>query len=204
MQVSIKQRFMVGIFVLLAFGQRAWPDSGVKDANDPNELLRSKWDAVALVLQKNDINEQAKAEKIDEIITPAFDFELMAKLSLGEKHWPKFNQRQREDFIRLFVEKLRTVYREKISRYDNDVATLKPPLESRKGTAWIPMEVVSQERKVGLLYKLRKADDRWMIYDVEIEGVSVLLTYRAQFDDILSNGTVEDLLTRLAEKQPAQ
>ena len=179
-------------------------DFPIEDASDPNQLLRSKWDAVALVLQKNDINEQTKADEIDRIITPAFDFTLMAKLALGEKQWSKLNQRQCEDFTRLFVDKLRSMYREKISAYNNDVATLKPPVESRKGTTWIPMEIVSQERNVGLLYKLRKADDRWKIYDVEIEGVSVLLTYRAQFEDILSKGTIEDLLTRLAEKQPAQ
>ncbi len=51
---------------------------------------------------------------------------------------------------------------------------------------------------------VRKADNHWKIYDVEIEGVSILLTYRAQFDDILSRGTVEDLFARLAEKQPAR
>jgi len=202
MKVSVKHRFIVGIIVLLAGAAQARPDSGVKDTNDANELLREKWDAVAIVLQNKDINEQTKADEIDRIITPAFDFELMAKLALGEKHWSKLNENQREEFAKLFVDKLRTTYREKISLYNNDVAAFKPPVESRKGTVWIPMEMVSQERMVELLYKLRKADGRWKIYDVEIEGVSVLLTYRAQFDDILSRGTVEDLLARLAEKQP--
>ena len=123
---------------------------------------------------------------------------------MGEKHWPKLNEHQREEFTRLFVDKLKTSYREKISLYNNEVASFKPPVEARKGTIWIPMELASDESKAELLYKLRKADNRWKIYDVEIEGVSVLLTYRSQFDDILSRGTVEDLLARLAEKQPAR
>jgi phospholipid transport system substrate-binding protein len=173
------------------------------DANDPNELLRTKWDAIVLVLQNKDISEETKADEIDRILTPVFDFALMAKLTLGEKHWPKLNEHQREEFTRLFVDKLKTSYRDTMSLYTNEVASFKPPVEARKGTIWIPMELVSDERKVELLYKLRKADNRWKIYDVEIEGVSVLLTYRAQFDDILSRGTVEDLFARLAEKQPA-
>jgi phospholipid transport system substrate-binding protein len=52
-----------------------------------------------------------------------------------------------------------------------------------------------------MLYKLRNVEKRWKIYDVEIQGVSILLTYRAQFNDILSKGTVNDLLSQL-EKQP--
>ena len=48
-----------------------------------------------------------------------------------------------------------------------------------------------------ILYKLHKSNDRWKIYDVEIQGVSILLTYRSQFDDILSRGTVEQLLSKL-------
>jgi phospholipid transport system substrate-binding protein len=52
-----------------------------------------------------------------------------------------------------------------------------------------------------MLYKLRKVAKRWKIYDVEIQGVSILLTYRSQFDEILSRGTVEDLLSRLEKPQ---
>jgi len=59
------------------------------------------------------------------------------------------------------------------------------------------MELISKDKKVAMIYKLRKVEKEWKIYDVEIEGVSILLTYRSQFDDILSRGTVEDLLSRL-------
>ena len=227
MEISVKQKVMTCItglwcvvLVMLVLGHdvdadekrpddankpsEAKSDSAALDANDPNELLRTKWDAVALVLQNKDISEEAKADEINRIITPMFDFALMAKLTLGEKHWPKLNEHQREEFTRLFIDKLKTSYREKISLYNNEVASFKPPVEARKGTIWIPMELASDESKAELLYKLRKADNRWKIYDVEIEGVSVLLTYRAQFDDILSRGTVEDLFARLAEKQPAR
>jgi phospholipid transport system substrate-binding protein len=61
------------------------------------------------------------------------------------------------------------------------------------------MALASGGKKTALCYKLRKVDAGWKIYDVEIEGVSILLTYRSQFDDILKNGTVEDLLSQLAK-----
>ena len=73
--------------------------------------------------------------------------------------------------------------------------------DKKKNTINIPVELVSKDKKVNMLYKLRKVEKRWKIYDVEIQGVSIVLTYRAQFNDILSKGTVKDLLLQL-EKPP--
>jgi phospholipid transport system substrate-binding protein len=185
--------------VLLVAGQGVHADD--KDPNDPNELLRTKWDAVISVLQKKDIDEKAKEKQINKIVSPIFDFPLMAKLALGRKHWPKLTPPQREKFTRLFVERLKTSYREKVALYTNERVSFKPAVQKKK-IVYIPMELISKDRKIVMLYKLRKVDKRWKIYDVEIQGVSILLTYRSQFDDILRSGTVEDLLSRL-EKPPA-
>jgi len=209
-------RSLWGAFlVLLIVGQGVYADS--KDPNDPKELLRTKWDAVTSILKKKDIDQKAKEEEIDRIVSPIFDFPLMAKLALGRKNWPKLDPPQREKFTQLFVERLKTSYREKIALYTNEKALFKPPVQ-KKNTIYISMELIFKDKKVAMLYKLReveesrkikvgeqwkiKVDKRWKIYDVEIQGVSILLTYRSQFDDILRNGTVKDLLSRL-EKPPA-
>ena len=63
------------------------------------------------------------------------------------------------------------------------------------------MELISKDKKVTIIHKMRKVGKKWKIYDVDIQGVSILLTYRSQFDDILRKGTVEDLLSQL-EKTP--
>ena len=185
--------------VLLVAGQGVQADD--KDPNDPNELLRTKWNAVISVLQRKDIDEKAKKKQVSKIVSPIFDFPLMAKLALGRKHWPKLTPPEREKFTRLFVERLKTSYREKVALYTNERVSFKPAVQ-KKRIVYIPMELISKDRKIVMLYKLRKVDKRWKIYDVEIQGVSILLTYRSQFDDILRNGTVEDLLSRL-EKPPA-
>ncbi len=168
--------------------------------NDPEELLRYKWDAVVLILQNKDIEQKDKEKQISKIVTPVFDFPLMAKLALGRKHWPKFNSPQREKFTRLFTERLKRSYWEKIALYKDEKISFKPK-EQKKNIIYIPSELIHQDKKVAILYKLRKVDKRWKIYDVEIQGVSILLTYRSQFDEILSRGTVEDLLSRLEKPQ---
>jgi len=168
---------------------------------DPNELLRYKWDAVISILQKKDIDPNVKEEKISKIVSPVFDFPLMAKLALGRTHWPKFNPQQREKFIQLFSERLKSSYLDKVSLYKDEKVLFKPAEQKKKNTISIPTELIHEDKKVAILYKLRKIDKRWKIYDVEIQGVSILLTYRSQFDEILSRGTAKDLLSRL-EKPP--
>ena len=187
------------LLVFLVAGQVA--NAADKDPNDPNELLRTKFDAVISILQNKDIDQKAKERQISEIVVPIFDFPLMAKLSLGRKHWPKLTTPQREKFTEFFVERLKASYREKIMLYTEEKVVFKPTVQKKK-TTHIPVELVSEDKRVAILYKLRKVDERWKIYDVEIEGVSIILTYRSQFDDILRSGTVEDLLSRL-EKPPA-
>jgi phospholipid transport system substrate-binding protein len=178
-------------------------DIAVKDPGNPDELMQAKWNSVVNVLKDKELDTKTKASIIDKIINPVFDFQLMGKLALGKTNWPKLNTAQREKFLSLFVERLKTSYRDKIMMYEDQQATFQPAVHN-KDTVQIPMTLACDNQKTTLLYKLRKADKSWKIYDVEIEGVSILLTYRSQFDDILSRGTVDDLLSQLekpAEKQ---
>ncbi len=192
-----------GLVLLVAFQVVNSDNKDPNDPNDPNdpeELLRNKWDAVVSILQNKDLDQKAKEKRISKIVTPIFDFPLMAKLVLGRKHWPKFTPPQREKFTRLFTERLKRSYREKIALYKDEEVLFKPKVQKKK-TTYIPMELRYEDKKVAILYKLRKVAKRWKIYDVEIQGVSILLTYRSQFDEILRHGTVEDLLSRL-QKPP--
>jgi len=175
---------------------------GPKDPNDPVILMRAKWDIVITILRNKKLNPETREKKINQIVNSIFDFPLMAKLALGRKHWPKLTPAQREKFTRLFVERLKTSYREKIALYTDEKVVFKPAIK-KKSTVYIPMELKSKDKKVTILHKLRKVNKRWKAYDVEIQGISILLTYRSQFDDILSRSTVEDLLSRL-EKRPTE
>ncbi|MHC5076994.1 MAG: Tgt2/MlaC family protein [Planctomycetota bacterium] len=170
------------------------------DTNDPKDaelLVRSKWNSVIKVLKNEQMDEKAKAEEISKIASPIFDFPLIAKLSLGRKHWPKLTEPQREKFTKLFVEHIKSSYSEKIAMYTDEEVVFKESVQKKKNTVEIPVEMISKEKKFAIVHKLRKIDKHWKIYDVEIEGVSLLLTYRSQFDDILSRGTVEDLFLQL-------
>jgi len=185
-------------------------DAFVKDPNDPNELLEAKWNAVVTVLQNKELDQKLKKKIIDKIMSPIFDSELMAKLVLGRTHWPKLTAPQQKRFTELFAERLKSFYLEKTTLYKNEKVLFKSAVQ-KIDTVQIPMVLISNNKEAAILYKLRKMDEAdtskmneyWKIYDVEIEGISIILTYRSQFDDILRRGSVEDLLSQL-EKPPAQ
>jgi phospholipid transport system substrate-binding protein len=185
-------------------------DAFVKDPNDPNELLEAKWNAVVTVLQNKELDQKLKKKIIDKIMSPVFDSELMAKLVLGRTHWPKLTAPQQKRFTELFAERLKSFYLEKTTLYKNEKVLFKPAMQ-KKNTIHIPMVLISNDKEEAILYKLHKMDETggskmneyWKIYDVEIEGISILLTYRSQFDDILRRGGVKELFFQL-EKPPAQ
>ncbi len=185
-------------------------DTVVKDPNDANEMLEAKWNAIVTVIQNKELDQELKKKIIDKIMSPVFDSELMAKLVLGRTHWQKLTAPQQNRFTELFAERLKNFYLDKTTLYNNEKVLFKPATQE-KNSIHIPMVLISNNNEESILYKLHKMDETggskmngyWKIYDVEIEGISVLLTYRSQFDDILRRGSVKDLFDQL-EKPPAQ
>ena len=185
---------LLDLIILLVFSHLCFAEK--IDPNSPKHILQTKWNSIIKILKDDDIDPNQKECKIEELASSSFDFKLMAKLSLGRKHWPKLNKQQQDKFTQIFIEILKDSYREKISLYNNEELLFKPALKKKK-TIQITMELVSDQRNIEMLYKFRKSKKGWQIYDVEIQGISILLTYRAQFDDILTQGSVEDFFEAL-------
>ena len=166
------------------------------DKSAAEEYLKSKLDAVFTVLQKKDLSQQAQNSQVVEIVTPMFDFELMAKLSLGKKYWPDLSREQKERFTELFIERLRQSYLNKLTAYTDEKIIYESPLAVKK-KVHVPTQLISKGKKISMLYKLYSSNNSWKIYDVEIEGVSIIRSYRSQFNEILQKGTFDDLLQKM-------
>jgi len=178
-----------------AAGDPNWAQTVAREQN-PERLVHITLDAVLGVLRNKELDPRAREEKVSEIVTPVFDFPLMAKLSLGQGPWAKLTRPQRQRFTDLFVLRLKDTYREKLALYTGEQVMIKPAVAKDKKIQ-VPTEVVTQDKSVAVVYLLARLEDRWRVYDVEIEGISIVRTYRSQFEEILSKGTVEDLLRRL-------
>lgn len=181
--------------VACAAAEPNWAQVVAREPN-PERLVRITLDAVLGVLRNKDLVPQIREAKISEIVTPVFDFPLMARLTLGQKNWARLSPAQRTRFTDLFVLHLKDTYREKLALYTDQQVTVKSAVAKDKKVQ-VPTEILTEDKAVTVVYLLARLEERWKIYDVEIEGISMVRTYRSQFEEILSKGTPEDLLRRL-------
>ncbi|MBW2574230.1 MAG: ABC transporter substrate-binding protein [Deltaproteobacteria bacterium] len=184
--------FLYSVFILLVMTQTV----GADDKDVTKKLLESKIEAAIAVLQKNDLDQEGKNKQIIEIVTPLFDFPLMAKLSLGRKYWPGVVNEKRQRFTELFTKRLKESYLDDLTLYTDEKVVFKTPVQVKRKIK-IPTELVSKDNKISMLYKFHKSKHSWLIYDIEVQGVSIISTYRSQFDQVLSKGTIDELLLKL-------
>jgi phospholipid transport system substrate-binding protein len=169
------------------------------ESDDPQEFLKSKLDAIISILQNQDLDQEEKKTRVLERVTPLFDFYLMAKLTLGRKYWPGLSEENKRKFTDIFVKRLKDSYVGNLNLYTDEKVVYGAGVQ--KGSKiQIPTYVVSKDNKISMLFKLYRSKTGWKIYDAEIQGVSVVLSYRSQFNQVLKDGTFEDLLAEL-EKQ---
>ncbi len=166
------------------------------NAPAPDNFLKSKLNQVFEILQKAGIDQQQKSKEIEEIVTPMFDFQLMARLSLGREQWTKLSKENRERYTDLFISRLRGSYLNRITAYTDETVTYEPPVKTND-KIHIPTNLNSKGKKIGMLYKFYQTNGQWMIYDLEIQGVSIIRSYQAQFKEILQKGTFDDLLLQM-------
>jgi phospholipid transport system substrate-binding protein len=189
------KRLLYSVFIFLVMAQTV----GADDKNVVKELLEKKVGAAIAVLQKKDIDQQEKNRQIIDIVTPLFDFPLMAKLSLGRKYWPGLDQEKRQRFIELFTQRLKSSYLDKLTLYTDEKVVFKTPVQEKRKIQ-VPTELISKNNTISMLYKFYESTS-WLIYDLEIQGVSIISTYRSQFDQVLSKGTIDELLTKLEKPE---
>ena len=172
-----------------------------EDGPVAEELLKENHEAVFAVLQKQDLAQEVKNQKIIEIITPMFDFPLMAKLTLGREYWTGLTPEQKERFTQLFIDRLRTSYLARITLYTDEKVVYRPSVKIKQ-KIHIPTDLVSKDKMISILYKFHESGSSWKIYDLEIQGVSIIRSYRSQFHQFLKSGTIDDLLAKL--EKPAE
>jgi phospholipid transport system substrate-binding protein len=170
--------------------------AGAGKQTSAEDLLKNNLAAVFEVLKNQDLDPEAKNSKIVEIFSPMFDFPLMAKLTLGKKYWPDLTPEQKENFTQLFIKRLRASYLGRLTLYTDETVSYEPPVEVKQ-KIHIPTYLVSRDKKISILYKFYNDRAAWKIYDLEIQGVSIIRSYRSQFHEILKTGTFDDLLTKL-------
>ena len=172
------------------------------DVEDINSMVKKKVAVIFDLLGKQDIEKNERNEKIVGELNEIMDFQLAAYLSLG-KHWKKISKTQKKEFLETFQQYINNYIVEKIDLYTNQKIDIGDSKIVKKGRAELEIGILSGGETLQVNFKLRKNKKKeWRVYDVDIEGVSLITTFRSQFSGVLKNSSFEELLEKL--KNPTE
>ena len=166
----------------------------------PRQLIQETADRIVAALANRDRPADVRISEIEAIAYEVFDFTTMSKLVLA-RNWKKMSKEKRGEFVREFKRHLSRTYGTRLDRYSQEeVDVYGAQVEVRNDVTIKTRIVGGQFDDAEVSYRLRDRQDRWRIIDVVIEGVSLVSNYRSQFAEVLNGGTIEDLLTKLRDK----
>ena len=172
------------------------------DVEDINSMVKKKVAVIFDLLGKQDIEKNERNEKIVGELNEIMDFQLAAYLSLG-KHWKKISKTLKKEFVETFQQYINNYIVEKIDLYTNQKIDIGDSKIVKKGRAELEIGILSGGETLQVNFKLRKNKKKeWRVYDVDIEGVSLITTFRSQFSGVLKNSSFEELLEKL--KNPTE
>ena len=188
------------VALVIGFAAPAW-------AGAPTEQVRQYTDQVLKIMQDPAFQSTDKRFErraaVRKVAIQVFDVEETAKRALG-RHWRERTPAERAEFVDLFADLLERTYIGKIDLYggeqvkyvseviDGDNAIVRARILTRRGTE-VPVDA-----------KLLRKGDRWYMYDVSVENISLVGNYRAQFDQIIRTASYPELVRRLKERHIAE
>lgn len=189
---------ILGLFLLFGFV----PFGQADEAAEITKMAKEKVNNIITYLRDTSLEKETRNKKIIDEVNTMFDFQLMARLSLGKK-WKKIKKKQRKEFVKVFVKRIQRSYLEKLDLYTDEEVIIGDAKQTKKKRAVLTTYLVSEDDKKEMIYKFRKHKKRgWVVYDVDILGVSFIQTYRSQFSGVLKNKSMDELIEDL--KNPEQ
>ena len=176
-------------------------------AGGATDAVKTQIDKMLTRMQTPEFKALARDAQIKEIraiVNEVFDWQELSRRTMG-REWKKFSPDQQKEFVTLFGELLENIYADRILAYTREKIEFGKETELKKGTVEVESYIITiDNKKIPLFYRLTNKSGQWRVYDVVIEGVSMVKNYRGQFRQILSKKKPEDLLQILRKKTKAK
>ena len=196
--MNVKAGFfsMVSLLVLVCSYQTSY-------AGEPTEAIRGAVNQGVEILQNAKLDSQKQRtqviDQLRQIVYPLFDFNEMAKRSLGA-NWRRANPQQQKEFVLTFTALLEKTYADQIDLYNGQKVLYTG--ESIDGDyAQVDSRIIDKDGQTySVVYRLHKVDGKWKIYDVIAENISLVNNYRSQFNRVIAKSSFDELLKTMKEK----
>lgn len=205
-----KENMMKNIIILFMLSLLSFSSVSSAANIQPDELIKQTSEKVLSALEQNKEKYKDQPEEmfklVNDIILPHLDFRAMSKLALG-KNWRKVNSDQQERFVEAFKAMLIRTYSKSLTEYaGQEIKFLpyRPPAEGKRTTKVKTVINQGSGPDIPIIYSLRIKHDIWKVYDIKIDGISLVTNYRNSFaSDIRKvgiDGLIEQLLAKSAGK----
>jgi phospholipid transport system substrate-binding protein len=172
-------------------------------AGEPTEQIKQITDRIISVLTDPSLKEPARAEERRKLIRSTaderFDWEEMARRSLA-RHWEGRTDGEKREFTFLFSDLLERTYMDKVEGYSGEKVVYEgETVEGNFGVVKVKI-LTAKDTAISVEYRVRRKENGWFIYDVSIEGVSLVNNYRTQFNSIILRSSYRELVKKLEAK----
>jgi phospholipid transport system substrate-binding protein len=174
------------------------PSASAATAMTAMEAVKHSIDQVVRVLEDKELKKVERREQLQKIFNDRFSYEEMSKRSLGA-HWNGLSETQRQQFVDLFRQLLARTYTGTIEGYSGE--RFQYLSEHNEGDyAEVRTKLISRKGEIPINYRLLSASGDWQVYDIVVDGISMVSNYRAQFTKIIRASSYEDLVKKLQDK----
>ena len=169
----------------------------------PTDQLRDGVDRVVKILKDPELRGDKRTDErraaINKAADEIFDFAETARRSLGQ-HWAPRTPAEREEFVRLFTELVQRTYVSKVDQYNAEMTFHGDTVDGSHAVVRTTL-LLSKGSAMSLDYLMHHPRDHWQVYDLNIDGISLVANYRAQFNKIIRTSSYEALVTTLRTRQ---
>jgi phospholipid transport system substrate-binding protein len=195
----MRLRLVPRLILVVLMGLAVWAPASAR-AGAPTDQLKASVEQIVKVLEDPALRAGARAQErraaIRKEAEGVFDFTETAKRALG-RHWQGLSDKDRQEFTALFTDLIERAYISKIERYSGErVAYAGESVDSGLATVRTRF-VTKQGTEIPVDYRMQQRGDRWLVYDVSVEGVSLINNYRTQFDKIIQTSSYAELVRKM-------
>ena len=187
---------ILSVLFVLPGAQGAW-------AGAPTDQLRDGVERVVNILRdpelKGDTKVNERTAAVNKVADEIFDFGEMAKRSLGQ-HWAQRTPPERDEFVRLFTQLLQRTYISKVDQLNSEIRFQDDVIDGNQAVVRTTL-LVGKGGEMSLDYRMHHPGDRWQVYDLSIDGTSLVANYRSQFNKIVRTDSYAVLVAKLKSRQ---
>ena len=168
-------------------------------AEDPVAAIKKKDGELQALLKKSNHTSKEK-ERVKDLLSESFDFEMLAKKSLSAKDWDAQDAAAQEKFVTEFKRMVRNSSAKRLELYRADSTIYEPAKMKKEGEARVVAHLWNKGKEAVLEYKMSQVNGKWMAWDLVIDDLSTARNYKDQFSQILKTKSFADLIDIISKK----